>query len=98
VNPFPGLPLWVAIAAFLAAAMVITLAGIRMAETAGRLVDRTGIGEALFGGVLVLGMLQRDHRDIANIGFESALVFVLYLGGTYCSQLRKECASWRIIT
>lgn len=33
-------------------------------------------------GVLLLGMLRRERRGIANIGFESALIFVLYLGGT----------------
>jgi cation:H+ antiporter len=55
VNPFADLPLWAALAAFVAAAMVITMAGIRMAETADRLADRTGIGEALFGGLLLGG-------------------------------------------
>jgi cation:H+ antiporter len=55
MNPFPGLPLWSVIAAFLAAALMITLAGTRIAETADRLADRTGIGEALFGGVLLGG-------------------------------------------
>jgi cation:H+ antiporter len=49
------LPLWSAVAAFLAAAVVIAAAGIRMAGTADRLADRTGIGEALFGGVLLGG-------------------------------------------
>jgi len=33
----------------------------------------------LMTGVPLLGMLS---RGIANIGFESALIFVLYLGGT----------------
>jgi cation:H+ antiporter len=32
--------------------------------------------------VLLLGMLRRERRGVANIGFESALIFVLYLGGT----------------
>jgi len=36
----------------------------------------------LMTGVLLLGMLRRERRGIANIGFESALIFVLYLGGT----------------
>lgn len=53
MNPFLDLPLWVAVAAFISAALVITLAGTRMAETADRLADRTGIGEALIGGVLL---------------------------------------------
>lgn len=45
----------IAIVVFLAAAGVIAAAGIRMAETADRLADRTGIGEALFGGLLLGG-------------------------------------------
>ncbi|WP_321396814.1 hypothetical protein [Emcibacter sp.] len=48
-------PLWVSIAAFILAALVIGLAGTRMAGVADRLADRTGIGEALFGGVLLGG-------------------------------------------
>jgi cation:H+ antiporter len=31
--------------------------------------------------VLLLGMLRRERHGIANIGFESAMVLVLYLGG-----------------
>ncbi len=44
-----------AIVLFLAAAAVIAAAGIRMAATADRLADRTGMGEALFGGLLLGG-------------------------------------------
>ena len=55
MNPFAALPLWAVLAAFLAAAAVISVAGTFMAETADRLADRTGIGEALFGGVLLGG-------------------------------------------
>jgi cation:H+ antiporter len=55
LNPLADLPLWAAAAIFLTAAAVITVAGIRMAETADRLADRTGIGEAIFGGVLLGG-------------------------------------------
>lgn len=36
----------------------------------------------LMTGVLLLGMLRRERYGIVNIGFESALVFLLYLGGT----------------
>ena len=50
VSPLAELPLWAAVAAFLAAAAVISVAGVRMAETADRLADRTGVGGALFGG------------------------------------------------
>ena len=31
--------------------------------------------------MLLLGMLRRERYGIANIGFESALVLALYLGG-----------------
>ncbi|MDQ0313705.1 sodium:calcium antiporter [Amorphus orientalis] len=43
----------VALGAFVAAAVVITLAGIRMSGTADELADRTGLGEALIGGILL---------------------------------------------
>jgi cation:H+ antiporter len=33
-------------------------------------------------GMLLLGMLRRERYGVANIGFESALVMVIYLGGT----------------
>ena len=55
MNSFATLPLWAVLSAFLAAAVVITIAGTHMAETADRLADRTGIGEALFGGLLLGG-------------------------------------------
>ncbi len=35
----------------------------------------------LMTGVLLLGMLYRERRGVGNIGFESALLIVLYLGG-----------------
>jgi cation:H+ antiporter len=34
----------------------------------------------LMTGVLLLGMLRRQHHGMAGIGFESALVLLLYLG------------------
>ena len=43
----------IAIIVFLAATFVVTLAGIRIISTADRLADRTGLGEAVFGGVLL---------------------------------------------
>jgi cation:H+ antiporter len=35
----------------------------------------------LLTGILLLGMLQRERHGIANIGWESFLVLVLYMGG-----------------
>jgi cation:H+ antiporter len=32
-------------------------------------------------GVLLLGLLRREQQGFANIGFESALVLLLYVGG-----------------
>ncbi|MDX1581562.1 MAG: sodium:calcium antiporter, partial [Alphaproteobacteria bacterium] len=52
---FMQMPLFSAIGLFLLAAGIITAAGIKMAETADRLADRTGLGEALFGAVLLGG-------------------------------------------
>jgi len=49
------LPLGMAIMLFLGAAAAIAVAGVRMAANADRLADRTGIGEALFGGLLLGG-------------------------------------------
>jgi cation:H+ antiporter len=46
-------PLWVALAAFGLAAAVIAAAGTLMAQVADRLADRTGLGEAITGGVLL---------------------------------------------
>ena len=31
--------------------------------------------------VLLLGLLRRERRGVANIGFESVLVLLLYVGG-----------------
>ncbi|KKL47023.1 hypothetical protein LCGC14_2339730, partial [marine sediment metagenome] len=43
--------------------------------------DRTtGLIAMLMTGVLLLGMLRREKSGIGNIGFESALVLVLYAG------------------
>lgn len=36
---------------------------------------------ALLTGFLLLGLLRRERYDIANVGFESFLIVVLYLGG-----------------
>jgi cation:H+ antiporter len=43
----------IAIIVFLASALVVALAGIRIISTADRLADRTGLGEAVFGGILL---------------------------------------------
>jgi len=52
---FADLSLFAAVGLFAVAAAVITVAGVQMAKIADRLADRTGIGEALFGGVLLGG-------------------------------------------
>ncbi|MAA74577.1 MAG: cation transporter [Salinisphaeraceae bacterium] len=51
-----NLPLAAVIAVFLASAGVIALAGTRMTRLADRLADLTGMGEALFGAVLLGGV------------------------------------------
>lgn len=48
-------PLWLVVAVFVAAAAVITVAGVRLTHTADTLADVTGLGEALFGAVLLGG-------------------------------------------
>lgn len=47
------LPLFVSIVAFVAAAVVIALAGVRLTRLADILADRTGLGEAVTGAVLL---------------------------------------------
>ncbi|MGD1912290.1 MAG: hypothetical protein ACFB2X_15965 [Rivularia sp. (in: cyanobacteria)] len=32
-------------------------------------------------GILLLGILQREKYGFANIGFESVLILLLYIGG-----------------
>lgn len=46
-------PLWESVGLFAASAMVIAAAGVVMANTADRLADRTGLGEAITGGVFL---------------------------------------------
>jgi cation:H+ antiporter len=41
----------------------------------------TALLAILMTGVLLLGMLRRERHGIAGIGFESALVLLLYVGG-----------------
>jgi cation:H+ antiporter len=36
---------------------------------------------ALMTSVLLLGLLFRERRGVANIGFESAALLLIYLGG-----------------
>lgn len=48
-------PLWGIVAAFLVSALVIAVAGTRMTNAADHLADLTGIGEAIFGAVLLGG-------------------------------------------
>jgi cation:H+ antiporter len=53
VLSLAGDPLWLAVALFCASAAVIAVAGVAMANTADRLADRTGWGEAMTGGLLL---------------------------------------------
>ena len=41
----------------------------------------TAVLAILMTAVLLLGMLRRERHGIAGIGFESALVLLLYVGG-----------------
>ncbi|EAV40263.1 cation antiporter (Na+/Ca2+) [Stappia aggregata IAM 12614] len=50
---FDSLPLWLLLAIFAAAGGVILVCGIRLTGQADRIADRTGLGEALVGGVLL---------------------------------------------
>lgn len=50
-----GWSLWLNIGVFLAATGVITIAGIMLSQVADRLADRTGLGEAMMGALLLGG-------------------------------------------
>jgi cation:H+ antiporter len=50
-----GWPLWTIVVAFAAATLAIAVAGTRMTRVADRLADLTGLGEAIFGAVLLGG-------------------------------------------
>ncbi len=52
---FDNWPIAAIVALFIGAALVITAAGIRLTRLADRLADETGLGEALFGAVLLGG-------------------------------------------
>ncbi|MEX2671750.1 MAG: hypothetical protein WD294_06535 [Phycisphaeraceae bacterium] len=52
---FATLPMWAIVATFLAAAAVILVVGTLLARVADRLADRTGLGEAMVGAVLLGG-------------------------------------------
>lgn len=56
----------VAIAIFLVSALVVAIAGTRMTDIADRLADRTGMGEALTGGLL-LGMSTSLSGTVTSI-------------------------------
>ncbi len=65
-----ALPLWAIFGVFAAAALVILFAGTRMSGLADQIADRTGLGEALIGGVL-LGAATSLSGTI--VSFTSAL-------------------------
>ncbi len=50
---FDSLPLWVLLALFAGAGGVILVCGVHLTGQADRIADRTGLGEALVGGVLL---------------------------------------------
>lgn len=52
---FSALPLWANLAVFLGCGLVIAVAGVRIVGLGDRLADRTGLGEAVVGAVLLGG-------------------------------------------
>jgi cation:H+ antiporter len=101
-------PLPLAIGAFLTAAAVITVAGVLIAETSDRLADRTGMGEALFGGILLGGSTSipgivtsiasaaNDHPELAYsnaVGGIAAQTFFLVLADATYRRANLEHAA-----
>ena len=62
----PAFDLTIAVPVFLASAVVIAVAGTRMTNLADVLADRTGLGEALIGGVL-LGMATSLSGTVTSV-------------------------------
>ena len=81
---FEGLSLPAVFAVFGAAGLVVAAGGIRMTSLADRLADRTGIGEALMGG-LVLGMSTSLSGVVVSVtsavGGHASLAFSNGVGG-----------------
>ena len=106
------IPLWGAIAVFILAALVIGVAGTRMAGVADRLADRTGIGEALFGGVLLGGSTSlpgivasttaaaQGHADLAfsnAVGGIAAQTFFLAIADITYRRANLEHAAASLV-
>jgi len=64
---------------FLVCAAIIAAAGTRITRVVDQLADRTGIGEAAAGAVLMMGLIRRERHGIGKIGTESAVIMVLYV-------------------
>lgn len=79
-----GLPLWGIFVLFALAAAVVLVCGLRMTELADRIADRTRLGEALVGGVLLGGATSLSGSIVsltAALEGRASLAFSNGIGG-----------------
>ena len=76
-------PLAWSIAAFAGSAVILVVLGSRLARVVDRLADRSGIGEALAGAVLLTSVLAAGliYRDKTGVGFEGLAILLIYMTG-----------------
>ena len=90
---FADLPPAVVLALFAGFAVVIALVGVRMTDYADRIADRTGLGEAIVGGV-ILGAATSLSGTIVSISAamegRASLAF-----STRSGALPRRPPSWR---
>ncbi|MHA7776260.1 hypothetical protein [Roseibium sp. M-1] len=81
---FGDQPLWVLLALFAGAGGVILICGIRLTGQADRIADRTGLGEALVGGVLLGAATSLSGTVVsvtASLDVRPSLAFSNAVGG-----------------
>ena len=97
IPDFQSLSLWTNVAIFAAAAVVVWIAGTRLAAYADAISERTQVSRA-FLGLILLGVatslpvsvtLERRDRTFLRMGYDSLAVLIAYfLGLVVLWQLR----------
>ncbi|WP_245477911.1 MULTISPECIES: sodium:calcium antiporter [unclassified Mesorhizobium] len=81
---FAGLNLWINIAIFIASAVVVWIAGVKLARYANVISDKTGMGQALVGLVLLGGVTSLPELAVAitsSVSGDASLAVNSILGG-----------------
>lgn len=77
-------PLGIATGAFIGAAVLTVLGGVRLSSTGDRLADRTGLGEALFGGIFFGSIISASGvvmSGVAAVQGNASLAYSNAVGG-----------------